>query len=209
VNYLWVLVRFDHPQVVPKEEVHRIVQYSLKQGINYIDTAPAYGYSEEVLGFTFERINTPCILSTKLGGRPNPFDPQNESALRSSIYESLRLLKRDTIDILMIHEPDRPGLYDWFTDWENFHGPVCKFLDKLKSEGIIRFKGLAGTTAYTMAEIIKKGGYDVVLTAFNYSLLWQEALIAVIPAAKEQDMGIIIGSPLQHGALSQCYIDEI
>jgi len=57
---------FRSPQVVPKEEVHRIVQYSLKQGINYIDTAPAYGYSEEVLGFTFERINTHCILSTKL-----------------------------------------------------------------------------------------------------------------------------------------------
>ena len=109
----------------------------------------------------------------------------------------------------MIHEPDRPGQYDWFPDWENFQGPVCDLLDELKSEGLIRFTGLGGTTAYTLAHIIASGRYDVVLTAFNYSLLWQEALISVIPAAKRQDMGIIAGSPLQQGALSRCYTDEV
>jgi len=49
----------------------------------------------------------------------------------------------------------------------------------------------------------------VVLTAFNYSLLWREATIAVIPAAVAQGMGIIIGSPLQQGALARRYDDEI
>jgi aryl-alcohol dehydrogenase-like predicted oxidoreductase len=60
-----------------------------------------------------------------------------------------------------------------------------------------------------MAEIIKTGEYDVVLTAFNYSLLWQEALNAVIPSAKKHQMGIVLGSPLQRGALAQCYPEEI
>jgi aryl-alcohol dehydrogenase-like predicted oxidoreductase len=48
-----------------------------------------------------------------------------------------------------------------------------------------------------------------VLTAFNYSLLWQESLLEVIPTAKRQGMGIIIGSPLQQGALARRYDEEV
>ncbi|MFN2158218.1 MAG: aldo/keto reductase, partial [Anaerolineae bacterium] len=138
-----------------------------------------------------------------------PFDAQDADALRASVETSLRLLKREQIDILMIHEPDRPGQYDWFPDWEHFHGPVCELLDELKAEGIIRFTGLGGTTAYTLPHIIATGAYDVVLTAFNYSLLWQEATIAVLPEAVRQGMGIVIGSPLQQGALARPYTEEV
>ena len=53
------------------------------------------------------------------------------------------------------------------------------------------------------------GAYDVVLTAFNYSLLWQEALYAVLPEAVKQNMGIVVGSPLQQGALSACFTEEV
>jgi aryl-alcohol dehydrogenase-like predicted oxidoreductase len=51
--------------------------------------------------------------------------------------------------------------------------------------------------------------YDVVLTAFNYSLLWREAEIAVLPEATKQGMGIVVGSPLQQGALARCYVEEV
>ncbi len=187
----------------------RAVRRGLELGINFIDTAPNYADSEEVMGEALEGAGQPYILSTKLGGRPDPFDPRDKDQLRGSVKTSLELLKRDTIDILMLHEPDRPGQYDWFTDWERFHGPVCELLEELKSEGIIRYTGLGGTTAYTLPAIMETGAYDVVLTAFNYSLLWQEALYAVIPAAVEQEMGIIVGSPLQQGALSACYTDEV
>ena len=192
-----------------REEARRAVRRALELGVNYVDTAPSYHNSEEVLGYALDGVTQPYLLSTKLGGRPQPFNPQDKAALRRSVEESLRLLRRDTIDILMIHEPDRPGQYDWFTDHQNFYGPVCDLLDELKAEGIIRFTGLGGTTAYEMPHIIATGRYDVVLTAFNYSLLWQEALIEVIPAAKKQGMGIIIGSPLQQGALARRYDDEI
>ncbi len=109
----------------------------------------------------------------------------------------------------MIHEPDRPGEYDWFDDWERFHGPVCDLLNELKSEGIIRYTGLGGTTAYTLERIVATGAFDVVLTAFNYSLLWQEAAVSVIPEAVKQNMGIVIGSPLQQGALAKCYREDV
>jgi aryl-alcohol dehydrogenase-like predicted oxidoreductase len=192
-----------------RQEGIRAVRRALALGITYIDTAPGYRDSEEVVGAALKEVRTPYILSTKLGGRPLPFNPQDKRALRESVETSLRLLNRDALDILMIHEPDRPGQYDWFSDWENFRGPVCDFLDDLKSEGLIRFTGLGGTTAYTLPHIIATGRYDVVLTAFNYSLLWQEALISVIPEAKRHGVGIIAGSPLQQGALAKPYIDEV
>jgi len=192
-----------------REDARRAVRRALELGVNYVDTAPGYLDSEEALGYALDGVTQPYLLSTKLGGRPQPFNPQDKDALRRSVEESLRLLRRDHIDILMIHEPDRPGQYDWFPDWKRFYGPVNELLAELKEEGIIRFTGLGGTTAYTLPHIIATGEYDVVLTAFNYSLLWQEARIAVLPEAKAQGMGIIVGSPLQQGALARCYTEQV
>jgi aryl-alcohol dehydrogenase-like predicted oxidoreductase len=191
------------------EQGFAAVHRALELGINYIDTAPTYGNSEEVLGRALEGVEKPLIISTKLGGRPQPFLPQDKACLLQSVQESLRLLKRDYIDILMVHEPDRPGQYDWWADTENFIGPVTEVLDELKQRGLIRFTGLGGTTAYEMARIIRTGQFDVLLTAFNYSLLWREAELEVLPAAIEQNMGIVIGSPLQQGSLARRYDDEV
>ncbi|MBN1401108.1 MAG: aldo/keto reductase [Anaerolineae bacterium] len=191
------------------EEARRAIHRAVELGINYIDTAPGYHDSEAVLGRALEDVDAPLILSTKLGGRPQPFEPQNRAALLASVEESLRLLKRDVIDILMIHEPDRPGQYDWWSDKEHFYGPVMEVLDELRRDGVVRFIGLGGTTAYELAHIIRTGRFDVVLTAFNYSLLWREAEIEVLPAAIEQGMGIVIGSPLQQGALARVYAEQV
>ena len=188
-----------------RDEACRAVHRALELGVNYVDTAPSYRDSEEVLGIALEGLTQPYFLATKLGGRPQPFNPQDKDLLRQSVDESLRLLKRDYIDVLLVHEPDRPGQYDWWRDYDNFHGPVCDLLEELKAEKIIRFTGLGGTTAYELPLIMATGNYDVVLTAFNYSLLWREATIAIFPEAERQNMGLIIGSPLQQGALSRRY----
>ena len=191
------------------EQAKGAILRALELGVNTIDTAPGYLNSEEVLGKALEGIATPYILSTKLGGRPQPFLPQDREGLMRSVQESLRLLKRDRVDMLMIHEPDRPGQYNWWSDPEGFYGPVTDVLDELKGAGVIRFTGLGGTTAYELAQIIRTGRFDVVLTAFNYSLLWREAEREVLPAARERGMGIMIGSPLQQGALARRYDEEL
>lgn len=188
-----------------RQRAYDAVACALDLGVNYIDTAPGYLDSEEVLGEALEGESRPYILSTKLGGRPDPFSPQNMDHLKFSFAESLRLLKRDSVDILMIHEPDRPGQHDWWTNWEDFTGPVTECLAVLKEEGLVRFTGLGGTTAYILARICATGQFDVVLTAFNISLLWREALNAVIPEATRQNMGIVAGSPLQQGWLARRY----
>jgi len=193
----------------PYEQARAAVRRALELGINYVDTAPGYRDSEQVLGMALEDVTQPYILSTKLGGRPQPFDAQNKDHLFRSVEESLRLLRRSQIDILMVHEPDRPGQYDWWSDWDSFTGPVLDVLDQLKKDGVVRFTGLGGTTAHTLPHIMRTGRFDVVLTAFNYSLLWREAEIDVLPAAKEQGMGVVIGSPLQQGALARRYDEEV
>lgn len=187
-----------------REAVHRAVEL----GINYVDTAPMYGNSEEVLGRILPDLERPMIVSTKLGARPQPFDPKDAKALRESFEESCRLLGRETVDILMIHEPDRPRQFDWWEDFDAAAGPVMGVLEALKAEGRIRFLGLGGTTAYEMARLLRTGKFDVVLTAFNYSLLWQEAAHELLPAAREHGVGVVVGSPLQQGALARRW-DEV
>lgn len=191
------------------EQSRAAVLRALELGVNYIDTAPTYSNSEETFGRILEDVRAPLIVSTKLGGRPQPFEPKNKDHLRRSIEESLRLLKRDRVDILMVHEPDRFRQYDWWNDQERFEGPVLEVLDDLKREGVIRFTGLGGTTAYELPAIMATRRFDVVLTAFNYSLLWREAAREVLPLAHELGMGVILGSPLQQGALARRYDQEV
>jgi aryl-alcohol dehydrogenase-like predicted oxidoreductase len=175
------------------DDAKSAVARALELGINYFDTAPGYGNSEEVLGKALIGVKQPIILSTKLGGRPTPFLPQDKACLRASLEESLRLLGRDCIDILLIHEPERPGQYDWWTDIIKVEGPVLELITELKAEGKIRYSGLGGTTTTEMAHLCESGKFDIILTAFNYSLLYREATLEVIPAAKKAGMGIIIG----------------
>src|SRR3954454_2213443 len=70
---------FEHS----RQAVHRAVDL----GITYFDTAPAYANSEEVLGKILREIRAPLIVSTKLGGRPQPFDPRDASGLRRSVED--------------------------------------------------------------------------------------------------------------------------
>jgi aryl-alcohol dehydrogenase-like predicted oxidoreductase len=185
------------------------VQCALAGGVNLIDTAPNYGDSEEVLGRALEGVTQPLFLSTKLGGHPKPFDPKDRDCLLKSVEESLRLLKRDHIDILIVHEPDDPSIYDWWPDPERFTGPITEVLDELRSQGIISFIGLGGVTAYALAPVVDSGAFDVVLTAFNYDVLYREAVHEILPAAARHDVGVILGSPLHQGVLATRHDDKL
>ena len=184
------------------DETIRIMRRAIDLGVNAIDTAPAYADSEKTVGEAIEGSQAPLIITTKLGGRPQPFDPQDIHALRQSVDESLRLLGRDHIDILMVHEPDRPGQYPWWTSYDPLDGPALQLMDELKAAGKIRYTGLAGTTVTEMTSLIASDRFDVVLTAFNYNVLFREAANSVLPAAAQRDMGIVLGSALGQGFLT-------
>lgn len=192
-----------------ESETRRIMQRAAELGINAIDTAPAYADSELTVGQAIDGLNAPLIITTKLGGRPQPFDPQNIDALRASVDESLRLLGRDHIDILMVHEPDRPQQYPWWTSYDPLDGPALQLMDELKAAGKIRFTGLAGTTVTELSSLVRSDRFDVVLTAFNYNVLYRESKDTVIAAARQHDMGIVLASTLGQGFLTRRADEEV
>jgi D-threo-aldose 1-dehydrogenase len=183
--------------------------YALEQGINYVDTAPSYWDSETVLGNILKGWNgKKPILSTKLG-TPAPFNPKSKKDIIESVEKSMERLHTDFIDIVMIHEPERKGQFDWWDNELTCEGPVIEALDELKKKGMIKYTGVGGTTAHELALVCDSGKFDVVLTAFNYSLLWREAQYEILPVAKKHNMGVICGSPLQQGSLAVRRDDEI
>lgn len=184
-------------------ETKRIMQKAVDLGINAVDTAPAYADSEQTLGNAIADLKAPLVITTKLGGRPQPFNPLDAAGLRASVEESLRLLGRDHVDILMIHEPDRPQQYPWWSSYDPLDGPVLEVIDTLKQAGTIRFSGLAGTTVNEMTYLVQQNKFDVVLTAFNYNALFREAESTVIRAASARDMGIVLGSVMGQGFLTR------
>ena len=190
-------------------ETQRIMRRAIELGVNAIDTAPAYADSEKTVGEAIAGLEAPLIMTTKLGGRPQPFNPQDVDGLRQSVDESLRLLARDHIDILMVHEPDRPQQYPWWTSYEPLAGPALDLMEELKAAGKIRFTGLAGTTVTEMTALIGSNRFDVVLTAFNFNVLFREAATTVIPAAVANDMGIVLGSAFGQGFLTRRADDEV
>ena len=192
-------------------EGERTIKRALELGVTYIDTAPTYADSEAVIGRALTDLPSRRVptIATKLGGWPVPFDPKDRDALHSSFRASLTNLGLPRVGGLMVHEPDRPGLFDWWDDDVSADGPVIDVLSQLKADGLISFTGIGGTTAYELAARAATGRFDVVLTTFNYSLLWREATHSVFPAAKQHDMGIIVGAPLQQGALATRYDTEL
>jgi len=183
--------------------------YALEMGINYIDTAPSYWDSETVLGNILKDwTGKKPILSTKLG-TPPPFNPKSVKDIIESVEKSMEKLHTNFIDIVMIHEPERKGQFDWWENELTCEGPVIEALDILKKKGIVKYTGVGGTTAHELALVCDSGKFDVVLTAFNYSLLWREAQYEIFPIAKKHNIGIICGSPLQQGSLAVRHDDEI
>jgi len=192
-------------------ETTRILDLAIESGITLVDTAPAYGDSELTLGKAFRALGRTADslrVSTKLGGRPKPFNPRDAKGLLASVDESRRLLGREVIDILSIHEPDRPQIYDWWADERGCTGPVMDVLRKLKSDGIVRAIGLGGSTVTELAHLVSTGLFDTVLTAFNYNALYREAAEELLPAAIRQGMGILVGSVFGQGGLGRRF-DQI
>ena len=117
-------------------------------GVNFLDTAPAYGYSEERLGNLLKRDRKEWIISTKVGEEfvQNPFDDEGKSHYdyserhtRASVERSLRRLRTDYLDLVLVHSNGDD--VDILT-----RTPVIQTLAQLKKEGWIRAFGISSKT---------------------------------------------------------------
>ncbi|MFC1945265.1 aldo/keto reductase [Chloroflexota bacterium] len=195
------------------------VKHALDLGINYFDTAAAYGdgQSETNLGRVLNELNPEIILATKVRiGRDDL--PDIRSAVQRSLEASLKRLKRDSVDILQLHTAISVDLETTFgRDSIELKSVLGKFgvanaFDAVRSQGLVRFIGLTGLgEAEAIHEIAKSGRFDLMQVYYNMlnpSAGWRVPAYfpgydfrQLIDVVANQDMGVAIIRVMAGGAL--------
>jgi aryl-alcohol dehydrogenase-like predicted oxidoreductase len=177
----------------------RIIGKALDAGINFLDTADAYGDSEEVVGQALKGRRADVVLATKFG-RPAGQDPNHQGASRrwivTAVENSLRRLQTDYIDLYQLHRPD-PG-----TDIEE----TLSALTDLIRSGKVRAIGASGTPASDIVEaqwVAERRG----LARFGteqpaYSILNRGIEREILPVIQRFGMGVLVWGPLSQGLLT-------
>lgn len=189
--------------------VHR----ALDLGITYFDTSPMYckGASQAVLGHALDGIETDYLLATKLGYFADPLRFHSKDALLTQFEENLRLLRRDSVDTLQLHEADfhhwwstdtsHSGRLDPDRDYDFAAAPALAVLAELKSHGRCRFAGISGNTSKNMQRVLEAVDVDTFLLAFNYDLIRRGAR-RVLPVAEQKGIVRMVGAIFQRGLAS-------
>ncbi|MGY3586239.1 aryl-alcohol dehydrogenase-like predicted oxidoreductase [Bradyrhizobium sp. USDA 4341] len=94
-----------------ESEAVKTIHAALDRGINFIDTAPVYGFgrSEEIVGRALDGRRHRAVIATKVGldwKDGKPFRNASRSRIMEEVEQSLRRLRTDVIDIYQIHWPD-------------------------------------------------------------------------------------------------------
>ncbi|MEX2216713.1 MAG: aldo/keto reductase [Phycisphaeraceae bacterium] len=164
----------------------------LDLGINLIDTAPAYGLSEERIGKAIAHRREAFILSTKVGetleNARSEFD-FSAPATRRSIERSLRRLRTDRLDIVFIHSDGDDERIMNETD-------CVATLMALRDEGVIGAIGLSGKTVD--GAILALNWADVLMVEYHLSDRSHEPVIA---EAAARGIGILVKKGLASGRL--------
>lgn len=170
------------------------IRRALELGITYLDTAECYigGRSEAVFGAALEGYEGQYFLATKFGHRPRAFDWSRAGVLES-VEESLRLLRRDSVDLLQVHTPAEPPL-------EAIFGPggALEGMREARERGWCRFLGINGRHLDFLRRGVETDAFDTLLVFQRFDLMEQSAL-PLLKEARAHDMGVILGSPLRLG----------
>jgi aryl-alcohol dehydrogenase-like predicted oxidoreductase len=166
------------------EESIRTVHRALESGINFLDTAPAYGHghSEQVVGRALAGRRQEAILSTKVAAAPG--------RIRQSLDDSLQRLQTDYADICFVHWPRR-------------NEPLAETMDVLESlrqQGRIRAIGVSNFTVEMIEMASRYGTVDVLQPPYN--LIWRFIEEDALPYCLAHDIGIVTYSSLAQGLLT-------
>jgi aryl-alcohol dehydrogenase-like predicted oxidoreductase len=182
----------------------RIVHRALDAGINFIDTADVYSYSEteEIVGKALKGRRDDVVLATKVNGVMGEGPNRGGSSRRWIIAEvehSLRRLQTDHIDLYQIHHPD-PG-----TDIEE----TLSALTDLVRSGKVRAIGSSNLPASEIVEaqwVAERRGLQRFRTEQPpYSILDRGIEREILPACQRYGMGVLVWSPLAMGLLTGRY----
>ncbi|MDO9443872.1 MAG: aldo/keto reductase [Dehalococcoidia bacterium] len=175
------------------EQAGAVLNAVLDAGINFIDTSPDYGRSEELIGMHLAGRRDEFILASKCGcpvgeagtGARHIYTRENVIA---SVEQSLRRMKVDQLDLVQFHGgPSRAILEE--------HGAIEALRD-LQQQGKVRFIGVSATLP-NLPELIAMDVFDEF--QIPYSALQREHE-AVITAAAKAGAGTVIRGGVAKGA---------
>lgn len=179
---------------VEERDAIALLHAALANGIRFFDTSVAYGAgrSEEILGKALagSTHGREAIICTKIP----PRFTQNMHALDPSftgqVDDALRRLKRDRIDVLLLHNPP-DGV-----DWKGFDRSL---LDRLRTQGRVG--------AYGVSCVSFRGVVNVVDASFGTCIEWvlhllERRMIDMLPRLQEAGIDFIARSPLSRGLFS-------
>lgn len=167
-----------------EEEAQAIVHRALDLGVNYIDTAAAYGrgISERYLGQVMRTRRRETFLASKT------HDRTRDGSLRL-LEQSLRNLQTDQLDLWQIHNVQRLEQLDAIFA----RGGAVEALREAREQKLVRFVGITGHfDPDVLLEGIRRYDFDTILMALNpadpHFLPFQERLL---PEATRRRMGVI------------------
>lgn len=163
-------------------------------GINLIDTAPAYGNSEERLGTLLAGSRNDWVIVSKVGEEfvngESIYDFTPEHA-EKSIKRSLKRLNTDYIDVVLVHS-DGNDVYNIQ------HFGILHFLAELKKQGLIRAFGMSTKTIE--GGILALEQSDAVMVTYNPIETTEKPVIA---KAFELNKGVLIKKALASGHIQK------
>jgi aryl-alcohol dehydrogenase-like predicted oxidoreductase len=182
----------SYGQTDDKESV-RALETAYDNGINFFDTASAYGRSEEILGNVFGARRSNVIIATKVGiSRHFAQQDFSKAAILASVTNSLRKLNTNYIDLLQLYNPPLGDI-----DLDD----ILFTMTALRDEGYIR---AIGVSVKSPAEGLIALRYpDIVSIQTNLNMIDQRALDnGLLAAAKDRNVAIIARTPLCFGFLT-------
>ena len=161
--------------------------------------------NQATLGYALEGRPEEYLVATKLGYMRAATRFRSYDALRAQLDEGLRLLRRDSVDAVKVHESDH---HVWWTDspppperrepldpsYDFAGAPVMQVLRDIKEEGLCRFVGVTGNTTDGVGLVASKVDADICLIAFNYDILRRRARRETIPVARAKNMSVVLGA---------------
>lgn len=194
-------LHFGFGPATEKEEAITLIRKAFELGVNFFDTAEAYGpyTNEEVLGEALAPFRDQVIIATKFGfknGKPNDGLDSRPENIRAVTDASLKRLKTDRIDLLYQHRVD-PNV-----PIEDVAGTIKELI----KEGKVKHFGMseAGENSIRKAHAVQ----PLVALQSEYSLWWREPEGKVFPVLEELGIGFVPFSPLGKGFLTGAITEQ-
>jgi aryl-alcohol dehydrogenase-like predicted oxidoreductase len=172
------------------------IQRALEEGVNWIDTAAAYGFgrSERVVGRALDGLTQRPYVFTKCSLLEGPGRTVVHSLNRDSILReaeaSLQRLGVDAIDLYQIHWPDPPE--DIEQGWAA--------LVELKDQGLVRHIGVSNFDVEQLRRIQQIAPVETLQP--QYSLIERDVEREILPFAERAGIGVVVYSPMGSGLLT-------